>query len=75
MTRTHLLRELLHYVTHRVPGVAAHAEKTPGHQGTARHGRARPNPGVQHRPVNDEPPRVLVGLQRRIAALFGQESR
>lgn len=82
MTHRHSMRDLLHSATHRVPGVPAHAERAPGHQGATRHGRARQNPADGHRSLNHRwnhsparPPRVLVGLQTRIAAFFGQELR
>ena len=54
MAGEHSLRELLHGATHRVPGVPAHVERPPGHQGkelprrTARQtaARDRPRPGA-----------------------------
>lgn len=72
MTHEHSLRGLLHRATHRVPGVPAHAERPPGHQGRRHHGHAwrASNAVRRHRP-----PRVLVAWQRRIAAFFGQELR
>nr|WP_062337328.1 hypothetical protein [Herbidospora sakaeratensis] len=58
---SHLLRDLLHRATHRIPGVPAHADgPPPGHQGHPRHDHTRP-------------PRVLVAWQTRIARLFGQD--
>lgn len=54
-TGTHPLRALLHEATHRVPGVPAHVEHPPGHQGRAnvREGGARQDRPVaaQARPV------------------------
>ena len=58
-------RDLAHRAMHRLPGVPAHTEHPPGHQGTTRHDHSH-----AHRP-----PRVLVAWQRRIAAFFGQELR
>lgn len=88
MTDEHSLRGLLHWATHRIPGVPAHAERPAGHQGKARHGRAwhhsvahhrwqhhRQNHRQNHRwnHSSARPPRMLVAWQRRIAAFFGQE--
>jgi len=57
----------LHDLTHRVPGVPAHAEG--GLQ--SRRSRARAtSPMHQGQPTHNEP-RVLVGWQNRIAQLFG----
>lgn len=74
MTRTNTVTAALHEATHRLPGVPAHEERGAGHQGRTAHGHGsaahhhgRPN----HSPT--KPPRVLVGWQRRIARLFGQE--
>ena len=74
------LRGLLHWATHRIPGVPAHAERPPGHQGTAVHGRARrrgiaPQPSPNHRWNHSpaRPPRFMLAWQRRIAAFFGRE--
>lgn len=64
----HSLRGALHRMTHRFPGVPAHAERPAGHQGHARHGHARHH-------ATTRSPRVLVAWQRRIAAFFGQELR
>ena len=47
-TGTHPLRDLLHEATHRVPGVPAHVEHPPGHQGRA---NARRGGERQVRPV------------------------
>ncbi|MFC1402666.1 MULTISPECIES: hypothetical protein [Streptacidiphilus] len=80
------LRDLLHGETHRVPGVPAHVEHPAGHQGkalqrrsvsrsTAANDRSRNGArggGWNH--SSARPPRVLAAWQRRIAALFGQES-
>jgi hypothetical protein len=75
----HSVRGLLHWATHRIPGVPAHAERPAGHQGTAVHGRARrrgaPHPSPNHRWNHSpaRPPRFMVAWQRRIAAFFGRE--
>ncbi|MBO3748554.1 hypothetical protein J5X84_20960 [Streptosporangiaceae bacterium NEAU-GS5] len=84
MNNRHSLRDLLHWATHRIPGIPAHTERPTGHQGQARHGnrwqhartRHRSHPrshqhGFNHSPAR--PPRVLVAWQTRIARLFGQE--
>ena len=80
MTTERSLGSLLHWATHRIPGVPAHAERPAGHQGTAVHGRERrrgvaPRPSLNHRwnhsPVR--PPRFMLAWQRRIAAFFGRE--
>ena len=79
MTDEHSFRGLLHWATHRIPVVPAHAERPAGHQGTAVHGRARrgvashssPNHGWNHSP--GRPARFMPAWQRRIAALFGRE--
>jgi len=80
MTNKRSLRGLLHWATHRVPGVPAHAERPAGHQGAAVHGHARrrvvapnssPNRRWNHSPAR--PPRFMPAWQRRIAALFGRE--
>lgn len=77
MTHGHSIRDLLHQAAHRVPGVPAHAERTPGHQGAPRHGQAWRSPAAHRRPNHSpaRPPRVLAGWQTRIAAFFGQEPR
>jgi hypothetical protein len=59
---------MLHWATHRIPGVPAHAERPAGHQGRTRHDRR-----WNHSPARR--PRVMVAWQRRIAAFFGQELR
>jgi hypothetical protein len=71
--------DLLHRLTHRVPGVPVHAERPTGHQGETRHGRARRR-SAAHRSQNHRlnhssarPPRVLVAWQAGIARFFGQE--
>ncbi|TCC27453.1 hypothetical protein [Kribbella speibonae] len=71
MNHRHPLRNLLHLATHSVPGIPAHAEQPPGHQGTTHRAQGRPNPPANHR--QHRQPRVLIGLQTRIAALFGQD--
>lgn len=74
MTDEYSLRGVLHRMSHRVPGVPAHAERPAGHRGHARHGRARRHYTARnHSPARS--PRVLVAWQRRIAAFFGQELR
>ena len=81
MTNKHSFRGLLHWATHRIPGVPGHAERPAGHQGTAIHGRARRPAGVAAHPSpNDRwnhsparPPRFMLAWQRRIAAFFGRE--
>jgi len=47
-TDKHPLRDLLHEATHRVPGVPAHVEYPPGHQGRA---HVRDSSARQARPV------------------------
>jgi hypothetical protein len=67
---------LLHWATHRIPGVPAHAERLAGHQGRAHHGRAPRRGGAAHPSPNHSaarPPRVMAAWQRRIAAFFGRE--
>ena len=80
MTTEHLFRGLLHWATHRVPGVPAHAQRPAGHQGTAVRSGARrrgvaPHPSLNHRWNHSpaRPPRFMPGWQRRIAAFFGRE--
>ena len=76
MRNEHSLRGLLHRVTHRIPGVAAHAEQPAGHQGTAVHGRgAAAQPSLHHRWNRSpaRPPRFLPAWQRRVAAFFGRQ--
>ena len=79
MTTKHSVRGLLHWATHRSPGVPAHAERPAGHQGTV-HGRPRRPGGVaahpwlnhrwNHSPAR--PPRFMLAWQRRMAAFFGR---
>jgi hypothetical protein len=80
MTDEHSIRRLLHWATHRIPGIPAHAERPTGHQGAAVHGRAQrrsvapylsPNHRWNHSTAR--PPRFMVAWQTRIAALFGRE--
>ena len=80
MAKERSFRGLLHWATHRIPGVPAHAERPAGHQGTAVHDRARrrgvaPRPSLNqrwnHSPAR--PPRFMPAWQRRIAAFFGRE--
>lgn len=77
MTDEHLFRGLLHWATHRIPGVPAHVERSVGHQG----GRvwrcavaSHPSPSYGRRNHSAaRPARVMVAWQSRIAAFFGQE--
>ncbi|MGW4958866.1 hypothetical protein ACWEPL_16700 [Nonomuraea sp. NPDC004186] len=84
MRHQHSLRDLLHWATHRIPGVPAHIEQPAGHQGQVRHvhGWRRSlthhrshhrshHHGFNHSPAR--PPRVLAAWQTRIARLLGQE--
>lgn len=66
---------MLHWATHRIPGVPAHAERPAGHQGTAVHrrGAAHGSPNRRWNHSADRRPRFLPAWQRRIAALFGRE--
>jgi hypothetical protein len=80
MTNKHSFRGLLHWATHRIPGIPPHAERPAGHQGTAVYGRARrrsvaPRPSLNHGWNHSlaRPPRFMPAWQRRIAALFGRE--
>ncbi|MCW3819591.1 hypothetical protein ONA91_34650 [Micromonospora sp. DR5-3] len=81
MTNKRSFGSLLHWATHRIPGVPAHAEWLAGHQGTAVHGRARRPAGVAAHPSlnhrwNHWParlPRFMPAWQRRIAAFFSRE--
>jgi hypothetical protein len=57
------LIDVLHWMTHRVPGVPAHRDRPSGHQGRS--------PQLGDR-VNERQPRVMVAWQRRIAGFFGQ---
>jgi hypothetical protein len=78
MTAEPSFLDLLHRLTHRIPGVPAHAGRGAGHQGKAP-GRAwqrsvvhrSPNHRVNH--SSARPPRVLAAWQTRIARFFGQE--
>ncbi|MFD1541092.1 hypothetical protein [Nonomuraea guangzhouensis] len=76
MSHRHSLRDLLHWTTHRIPGVPAHTERPTGHQGQARHGHEQRHSLTHHHGFNHSParpPRVLAAWQTRIARLFGQE--
>ena len=78
MTNKQSFRGLLHWATHRIPGVPAHVERPAGHQGTAVHGRSvAPRPSLNHRWNHSpaRPPRFMPAWQRRIAAFFGQDRR
>lgn len=76
MSNDHSLRVLLHALTHRIPGVPAHADLPAGHHGRTRHGHtprrsATPNHSLNHSPAR--PPRRLVAWQGRIAAFFSRQ--
>jgi hypothetical protein len=61
----------LHQAMHQIPGVPEHCETPHGHQ----HHHPHRSHAEAHRRCNHgpgRPPRVLVGWQRRIGALFGQ---
>jgi hypothetical protein len=81
MRHQHPLGDLMHWATHRIPGVPAHTERPPGHQGrTHHHGHDRRHPHTHHHPHRQglnhspaRPPRVLAAWQTRIARLFGQD--
>jgi hypothetical protein len=80
MANKRSLRALLHWATHRIPGVPAHADTLAGHHGTAVHGRAwrrgvAPQPSLNHRRNHSpaRPPRFMPAWQRRIAAVFGRQ--
>ena len=60
--------DLLHRTTHLMPGVPEHQEHGGGH-----HGRPGMGSRLNNRPVNQGEPRVLVGLQRRIATFAGRK--
>ncbi|WP_433501245.1 hypothetical protein ACQP1K_13570 [Sphaerimonospora sp. CA-214678] len=74
------LRDLLHWATHRIPGVPVHTKRPAGHQSQSSHGHGRRHPLTHHRSHHHgfnhspaRPPRVLAAWQMRIARLFGQE--
>jgi hypothetical protein len=76
MTNKHSFRGLLHWATHHIPGVPAHAERPAGRQGTAVHGRGvapRPSPNHRWNHSPARPPRFMPAWQRRIAVFFGRE--
>ena len=81
MTTERSLRGLLHWATHRIPGVPAHAQRPAGHHGTAVHDRARRPGSVTAHPSRNHrwnhsparPARFVPAWQRRIAAVFGRE--
>jgi hypothetical protein len=80
MSDEHSLRGMLHWVTHRVPGVPAHTQRPAGHQGKVCPRRAWRPSVTHHRSQNHgwnhssaRPPRRLVAWQNRIAAFFGRE--
>ena len=68
--------DVLHGMTHLVPGVPEHVDHPAGHHGRPNrpHHPQRGHHQLAHTRINHpaKPPRVLVGWQRRIAALFGQ---
>jgi len=66
------MRSLLHWVTHRVPGVSTHAERPAGHQGGV---APRRSPDHRWNHSAARPPRFLPAWQRRIGAFFGQDPR
>jgi hypothetical protein len=68
MSAPRSLVDVLHWMTHRTPGVPAHRDRPPGHQGWSPH----PHPQLGDR-VNGRPPRVMVAWQRRIGHVFGQD--
>jgi len=80
MANKRSLRGLLHWATHRIPGVPAHAQRPAGHQGTAVQDHARHPGGVTAHPLPNHrwnhsaarPPRFKPAWQRRIAAFFGR---
>ncbi|WP_153343357.1 hypothetical protein [Nocardia aurantia] len=78
MTQEQSSTDRLHRVTHRIPGVPAHVEREPGHQGGIRHGLSLPaahghsGRGRWNHSAG-RPPRVLARWQGRIAAFFGQD--
>lgn len=78
MTDERSFRALLHRVTHRFPGVPAHAERLAGHQARACQGAA-PSPAflaeLPPEPLASPSTRVMAAWQSRIAAFFGQELR
>lgn len=73
------LRDLLHEATHHVPGVPAHVDRPPGHQGkalqhrTEHHAHERAPRNRTHTNPAARQPHVLVAWQRRIARFFDQE--
>jgi hypothetical protein len=76
MANRHSFRGLLHWATHRIPGVPAHAERPAGHQSMAVHGRGvAPQPSLNHRwnHSSARPPQFMPAWQRRIATFFGRE--
>ncbi len=66
---TNAFRDLLHRMTHRVPGVPAHADRPPVH-----HRGAAPRPTLNQRWNHSaaRPPRFLPAWQHRVAAVFGR---
>ncbi|WP_214415065.1 hypothetical protein [Sphaerisporangium fuscum] len=80
MRHRHSLRDLLHWATHRIPGVPAHTERPAAHQGQVRHAHgwrhSLPHHRSHHHGFNHSParpPRALAAWQTRIARLLGQE--
>lgn len=67
----------LHHLTHRVPGVPAHTERANARgqraaeqrHGQRHHGHGLRSPNSHHQ----NPPRILVGWQHRIARLLHAE--
>ena len=84
MTNKYSLRSLLHWATHRLPGVPGHVERSAGHHGTTVHGRSGRPDVAPRRSLNHQwnrrwnhsparPARFLPAWQRRIAAVFARE--
>ncbi|MGI5236712.1 hypothetical protein [Dactylosporangium sp. CA-139066] len=84
MSDVHTGGGLLHRLTHKIPGVPPHTGQPRGHQGRSPRLRDHPprrqatsphltgrSPSLNH--SAGRRPRVLVGWQRRIAALFGHD--
>jgi hypothetical protein len=76
MARTGAMIDKLHRATHRVPGVPAHRERSVGEGRVATSAHGQRLRTADHRSWNHQrrEPRVLNSWQRRIGALFGQET-
>jgi hypothetical protein len=57
------MTNLLHRLTHRIPGVPTHTDQPPGHPSL---------PNRRHHHAHTRPPRFLPSWQRRIAALVSR---